>query len=168
MKKYRIYDYNSETDIEQDLTEKDYINFLETCFRHCASCAFIVHDYKYLKPAFVIPELEKYRIPVADYVINAYSHYGFESELRINHHGHHEIRHYKLCTESCALIRCVTNTLFSWLCDSDFQNPEDLMFFRDDGTVFFDSVMHEGYATVYVKDNEDISDLLLNPYWKEI
>ena len=44
---------------------------------------------------------------------------------------------------------------------------QNLIFYRSDKSVFFLSETHEGYCFLYSNDNEDVSDIVDKPGWRE-
>ena len=49
----------------------------------------------------------------------------------------------------------------------NYEPAQDLIFYRIDQTVFFRSVTHEGECWIYPNENEDVSDIIDKPGWKE-
>lgn len=158
MKKYIFYDTDSTGHEQFDITGVQYFLLLQACFKYSFSFSII------LSPDFSgdIEKWEKYRIPVSGKVRDIYPHYATESYGKSRAY---EIRHYRLTPEMCDLIVRHTDSLFSWLCGWGFDNPDDPAFFREDGSVFFSSVIHEGECTLNLKDNEFLPDGLLDEKW---
>lgn len=46
-----------------------------------------------------------------------------------------------------------------------FKNPEDPVFYRDDGSVFFSSIIHDGKCFLFPTDSENISDIVSSDHW---
>lgn len=55
------------------------------------------------------------------------------------------------------------NDLFEWIDLNN--NPEDLTFYRQDGSIFFFSLIHEGVCCIANRQDEDVSEIVCNPYW---
>ena len=70
-------------------------------------------------------------------------------------------RYYTVCTEMCDLLK-KEKSIFSWFWEEEKQlfHFENLTFYRDDGTVFFESITHEGECYLYAKETEDISQIV--------
>ncbi|MBP5208801.1 MAG: hypothetical protein J6330_10145 [Clostridia bacterium] len=49
----------------------------------------------------------------------------------------------------------------------NFEPAQNLAFYRDDQTVFFDSVTHEAECRIYPNENEDVSDIIGRRGWKK-
>ena len=58
-----------------------------------------------------------------------------------------------------------TNSLYEWS-TYEHRNPEDLSFFRSDGSVLFHLLEHEGLATIYNNDYEIVPEFALKTPWK--
>ena len=72
------------------------------------------------------------------------------------------------------LLRKV-NSLFSWITwgthNRDIKEgilPEDLCFYRSDGSVFLWSETHEGICVICSKPEEDVSDIVSSEGWREV
>ncbi|MBE6625537.1 MAG: hypothetical protein E7622_07885 [Ruminococcaceae bacterium] len=59
----------------------------------------------------------------------------------------------------------ITDSIFKWIDGWGFKNPEDPCFYRDDGSAFFTSVIHEGVVKLTPRENEDVSKIISNPLW---
>jgi hypothetical protein len=44
----------------------------------------------------------------------------------------------------------------------------DLTFYREDGSVFMETISHEGECSIFARDNEDISDIVAYDHWLPI
>lgn len=81
--------------------------------------------------------------------------YGQDATVKIYH-----------CTdETKAFLLQHVNNLFAWEA-YDNHNPEDLAFFREDGTGFFELITHEGMATIYNRKNEAVPSLFQQEPWR--
>lgn len=165
LKTYYFYDTDILGNEEYNLEGEQYQTFLDICFAYCATMSFRVCNYL-TDPVELPPELEKYRIPVTENVIDVYyQHYGHRKSCYTDTAGTYEIRHYALCARSKEIIRNIAPDLFSWVCGMGYHNPDDPAFYRADGSVFFWSVIHEGKCALQVNDNEDVRAIISNPLW---
>ena len=76
-------------------------------------------------------------------------------------------RYYTVCAEMCELLK-KENNIFSWFWEE--KTPfhfENLTFYRNDGTIFFESITHEGECYLYAKDTEDVSRIVSNEHWEK-
>ncbi len=160
---YRFYDADMTGHEERDVAGEAYSKLLQLCFRYSTTVSIL------LAPSF--PEQlevwEAFRIPVTPNVREVYSHYGFDTLCDSDRFRGYEIRHYLLTPQIQTLIGMRTGSIFQWICAWGHQNPEDISFFREDGSVFFTSTIHEGHCTFCPREDEDIS-AILNPYWYHI
>ena len=149
----RVYRFEDES--QDEIVGQQYAQLPETCFKYCSSVAFCIDPSKEIGPASILSQLKAYEIPITRKVTNilGYDLIG-------------EIHHYRLCFESQAMIRCITDSIFSWVGWDN--HPEDPAFFREDESVFFSSVIHEGYIHLHVRDDEDVSSVISNPGWQDV
>lgn len=161
MKKYIFYDTDSTGHEEYDISGEQYHFLLQCCFKYSASFSIILSP----NCKTDLSKWESYRIPVEDNVTAVYSHYGAPVAGAADKIGDREIRHYKLCPELCHSIAQHTDSIFSWLCGWGFDNPDDPSFFREDGSVFFSSTIHEGECALYLKSTESLPEHLLDEKW---
>ena len=71
---------------------------------------------------------------------------------------------YKSCSETYALLNKITNSLFGWE-DNTNKYSNDLTFYREDGTVFMETLVHEGECSIYPREDENVDDLLSFGNW---
>lgn len=156
MRVYKFYDSDITGHNELDISGEQYQQFLQVCFQYCATVSVLI------TPDFDgnIDLWDIYRIPVLPNVQNTYCHYGVPSSKKPDWINRFEIRHYRLTAQMQKLIQSQTNSLFSWTYYYGYHNPDDLAFYRADGSIFFSSVVHEGECTLYLRENEDLSDIL--------
>lgn len=165
MSEYRFYDSDPTGVAEYDIKGDEYFKLLEACFEFCTSVSFVFCR----KSGFPLKwdeRMEIYRIPVTNENRIAYGHYGFGGECESAANIWYEIRHYRLCTESQELIRGMTDSLFSWVSSSEHCMPDDPVFYRRDGTVFFFSLIHEGECSLFPRPDEDVSRIVAKNLWK--
>lgn len=161
MDSYVFYDeYDNE---EFDIAGEDYVNLLKTCFKYCSSFSFVIrgHNREVIKEN-LSHEFENFRIPVDENVIKAYLHYySLSRPSRVDD----EVFCYKTCPETFKHIMDVTDSIFKWIDAWGYINPEDLAFFREDGSIFFNSTVHEGECYLYPRPEEDVRDILSIEKW---
>ena len=161
MEKYIFYNTDLTGHEEYDISGEQYHALLEACFKYSDSFSIILSS----SCKADLSKWENYRIPVEAYAKAVYSHYGDINTGTGDKIRDYEIRQYTLCPELCHLISQHTDTLFSWICGWGFDNPDDPAFFREDGSVFFNSTIHEGECVLYLKANETLSRSLLDNKW---
>ena len=75
------------------------------------------------------------------------------------------LRFYRICPELCETILSISDHIFEWFhIESDL--PDDPVFYREDGSVFFYCEIHEGYLKLFPTESEDVSNIISNPAWK--
>ncbi len=161
LRTYRFYDSDITGHEEYDISGEQYQQFLKACFRHCATVSVLIDpDYD-----GNIDLWDTCRIPVSPNVQNTYCHYGVPSSEKPDRINCFEIRHYRLTAQMQKLIQSQANSLFSWTCYFGYHNPDDIAFYRPDGSVFFSSVVHEGEAALFLREDEDLSEILSQGHW---
>ena len=154
----RFYDYDDATDRDVEIKGKDFERLLDLCFCHSEYVSLIfkeeqlknyeqLEQFEVLDPSIV--KKMKYRqdgdfcyYPQKDTVV----------------HVHIFVRYFNCCEELKKLFLEISDDLWSWIPAWGFDNPEDPVFYREDGSVFFFPVVHEGWATLYPRENEDVSE----------
>lgn len=148
---------------EYDIQGDDYGIFLSVCYKYCASVSFCFRKTNELTIRWD-DRMEEYRIPTTQNVLSVYSHYGIDRYSFLN--DYYEIRHYALCKNSLKLLREMSNSVFSWISNSEHSKPDDPAFYRSDGSVFFFSIIHEGSCYLMPRNDEDISSILAIGNWQ--
>lgn len=76
-----------------------------------------------------------------------------------------DIRYYRACPALCDILISIADGIFEWLHGWGFKNPDDPIFYRSDGSVFFGSEIHEGVCVFNPKYGENVDDLLACVDW---
>lgn len=165
MDKYTFFDTNFFGDCNEDfdIAGEDYEKFLKTCFKYSSTFAFMVDglNKKFIQ-ANLPPELEKFRIPLDACVLDASKHYWFKLKKK---EFADSIFCYRVCPELFPIVLNITDSIFKWIDGWGYKNPEDPAFFREDGSIFFNSTIHEGECYLYPRPDEDVSDILSIETW---
>ena len=133
MEKYILYDdetYNDETVFTGD----DHRTLLETCCRHSSffACCYPVDEKisgeDLLAPfQITVPDsIPQDILPHLPYCIKG----GKEYLMRY-------YKFYRVCPELCDQLANITDSVYSWINAWGYHNPEDLYFYREDGSLFF-------------------------------
>ncbi len=148
---YRFYDTDIYGNEEYDIVGEEYENLLKTCCKYSSvlSLKFFNKNIPYYR------ELEQYKIKSKTHNI----------EIFKNIVKQEEVVYYKTSPELCELLLKITDGIFKWIDGWGFKNPEDPCFYRDDGSAFFTSVIHEGVVKLTPRENEDVSKIISNPLW---
>ena len=167
MEMYREYDTNIDGDCneELDISGNEYEKLLLKCFEYCDTFSIRVKE-ELLEDSGCeeLIALENYRIPTRENVLPAYSHY-YKEFLPV---VQEEIRCYRLLPETKKMLTNISNSIFAWISTREHKKPEDLAFYRRDGSVFFSSTVHEGYCNLFAKNGEKIDDIINNNIWHRI
>lgn len=149
---YRFYDTDLYGIEEYDIIGEEYRRLIETCCKYSTVLALSMVNFG--EEIIHFDELDKFKIRSVRHII------------KINRAEvlNKEIVYYRVCPELCKILVNYVDSIFKWVHTSEFSNPEDLTFFREDGTVFFSSCIHEGVLTL-CPQNEDVSEILKNPLW---
>ncbi len=151
MEIYRFYDTDIYGNEEYDIFGKDYENLLKTCCE-CSSVLSLKFSNKNIS---YYDELEQYKIKSETHNI----------EILKSIVKQEEIVYYKTSPELCELLLKITDSIFKWIDGWGFKNPEDPCFYREDGSAFLTSVIHEGVVKLMPRDEEDVSRIVSNPLW---
>jgi hypothetical protein len=156
--KYRFCDTDETGWDEYDIEGADYRALIDACCQHCSIVSFDIspqyEDAEYLMQIqkYLIQRDDTYRV-----VTREFASYTIGSDKR----------YYTVCAEVCNLLK-KEKSIFSWFWEE--KNPfhfENLTFYRNDGTVFFESITHEGECYLYAKETEDISQIVSNELWEK-
>lgn len=159
MYKYMFYDTDFYGKEEYDIKGSDYVRLLSTCIKYSKSFSCFIFDTEIVLPEF----LEKYKMPLNKTVIDVYRRYfsNFEDPLD-------RIFYLSLSPEVCSWIYSVTDRIFAWAFHEKPSCPDDPTFYREDGSIFFTSEIHEGYCTIFPRDNEDVNDIISVGIWDKV
>ena len=165
MKKYIFTDtdYEGRGEEEHDITGEDYKELIRTCAKYCDSFAFVSgRDNPYPQ----IPlDIQKYALDIDTSIKERLGYRKFAISLtEMTDYGW--IFHFKVCPETIDWLLSVSSDIYNWyFSDPKNSYPEDLTFYRKDGSVFFSSVTHEGYCELTVRDDEDVSHIISKDHW---
>lgn len=150
---YCFFDTDASGNAEYDITGEEYKTLLEHCCRYSSVFSLYQDNIE------AIRALEPYRIVVDDKVFHREVHYG--------HYGNTEgkVIYYRVCEEIYDILTKHCNSLFQWINGWGYHNPTDPIFYREDGSVFLFTRIHEGVAALIPRKNEDVSNIIKNPLW---
>ena len=160
MKYYKFFDHDETPYREYDLSGKEYRDLIGLCFRYSDVLSFINCS----PDKRIVKLIENDHISRPDYIRTDNSLYGY-GYLNDDEIG---LRFYRLGSEIMEMMLSETGSIFDWISGRGFNNPEDPVFYRKDGSIFFSSVIHEGEITLSVNDDEDVSSIISNAGWKEV
>ena len=156
--KYRFCDTDETGWDEYDIEGEDYCALIDVCCQYCSIVSFDI--YPQYEDAEYLMQIQKYLIKRDDtyrVVTGEFASYTTGSDKR----------YYTVCAEMCDLLK-KEKSIFSWF--GEEKNPfhfENLTFYRNDETVFFESITHEGECYLLVREAEDVSQIVSNPLWEK-
>lgn len=140
---------------ECDISGEKYTELLKICFKYSSTFSFIIFGENKYKVLNGIPEaLSPYEIEIEDYVVDNYR--GYSRKIT---------KHYKVCPEIFDIVLGMNDSIFKWINNYCYSKPEDIAFFREDGSVFLSSSIHNGECSLFPRKDEDISSLLELDNW---
>lgn len=157
---YKFYDWDSVANTECDIMGEDYKQLISLCCKYSTTMSVIIKN----ETESIYSQLQKFEISRPPKITYHYSNYGLGS-LSDSQIG---VRYYQVCTELCILLQSSFNSIFEWLHGWGYNNPEDPVFYRNDGSVFFSSIIHEGEITLSPLDAEDTSNITNSVSWKKV
>ena len=154
MKKYIFRDTDDYGRAEYDIAGKDYEILINTCCKYCNILAFKVRDSQ----LNYLSELEKFKISPSDKILSFYSNLyrGFEEYKPT-------INYYRVCPELNELLLKMANSI--WDFEKHHNLPADPVFYREDGSVFFYTVTHDGWCCLFARDDEEIESVIADSEW---
>ena len=142
---YYFLDWNDEKNLELTISGLDYTELIDTCFKYSTHISFSLRFLRRGGIRFESPE--PYAKPL-------------KASLSASC-GDTVILPCSEKTRQYLLNR--TDNLFKWM--DWYKNPEDLTFYRADGSIFFWSLIHEGVCCLINRPDEDVSGVVGKPDW---
>ncbi len=168
---------------EYELKGEAYREFLRFCFRYCKTMTLLFWDIidgitdqklidkiSFKKNDVLEEKIKEFEIePPKDIQCN-FSHYKVsvsvgDQPLDRIYVAETSVKHYKLCPALFELMTTVADDIFSWADENVCGRFEDPCFFREDGSCFCFSIIHEGVLYLYLNENEDPSELFKMSKW---
>ena len=144
MNKYFFYDTDIYENEEYDIRGQDYENLIRTCCRYSA-----VLYLKYLEPNLQLyDKLKKFEITKPQNIPDDPSRYS----------PYCKKRYYTVCPELCSILLSSANGIFEWTSMWYLKHPDDPIFYRNDGTAFFASDIHNGSCAIMPREDENIEE----------
>lgn len=151
MIKYGIY---------EDIGGEDYKRLIDYLFKR--SDAFMLVYFRYTRNESIKALTKKIKTALAPFRIKIRHNPVWPTTISSDKH-YHDIIVYRSAPETRQYLDLVDH-IFGW----EYYNPIDLCFFKD-GYCMFSVTAHEEFATIYFKDDEDISEIfdLIEKYAKK-
>lgn len=142
---------------ENGIIGENFVLLLKKCFEYstCFSLIFRENEDVATYPEIIQENISKY---------SKYDNFVIKSgRVEMAYGG--TIKYYKCCAETLALIRSISDNLFDFTYWFDILNPEDIYFYREDGTVLLATEIHEGRCFLFPREREDFSDVFEKIKW---
>lgn len=156
-----FYDYSDATNTDNDIVGDEYKQLIDICFKYCKTVAFKIAPKQDIS---ICKEMQKFIVAKNERIT-----YNFYQTTYIdveNGEGtESQTVFYELTPELCNVMKNSVNSIFEWIYGRGFKNPEDPVFFREDGSVFFSSVIHDGELFIYPREDEDVQSFLEKNNW---
>lgn len=157
--KYAFFDINVKNESdgrEYDIVGEDYKDLIDVCCKYSKYFSLV-----YLSNSEEVKNLLSPYIATVDPArFEMYSEY--LSPLRSKKTFYH------VCPQTRAILCEHVDTLWSWISDRVFNNPEDLTFYREDSSIFLKTVIHDGECALNVYDNENVSEIIVHENWTKV
>lgn len=156
MKEYLLLDHDDSGD-EKLLPENGFVHLLDTCFRYSE----IFVTWYSQKTYNCFPQLTPFllREKATERKLSEKERKSYPYLYKCT---------YRCCEESKQAILSISRNMWSFICAWGYENPENLEFYRADESCFFSAIVHEGEATLYPRENEDVSEILEELDWMEV
>ncbi len=147
---YFFEEWNWETKEDVEISGEKYINLIEICFKYTDTFSL------------VFDTLER---------ANNFCGLICERINKVSFGKHRNYLAYFSCTEKAKRQLCLLTGSFFDLVNSwgekkpEEEKPENLAFYRKDGSVFFWSETHEGMCALYEQEGEDVTDIIKSGNW---
>ena len=146
---FYFLDYDDGCRMDLTIAGQDYIDLIMTCFRYSS----------FFSLAFASEEIEQR-------VMSSIS--PFRRQVLYEGKYRRKFCCFYWCTDKAKQFLLTTATdLFEWIEFDDHNNPEDLVFYRDDDSVFFWSETHEGICALCNHAGEDVSVVTSKAGWRQ-
>ena len=172
--RYIFKSWDDDWDHVYDIQGGSFRKLIEACGKYCEYVSFwysgVKDDkrqhYSDFAPFWVkVPEWGKRKFQSLSSILpesmkaqsTLYDLYGADNYKR-------RVCFYKVCPELLEIMLNNTDQLFTWYHDDD--NPEDPTFYRSDGSVFLDTVVHDGQCVLSPRAGEDIREILSAETWE--
>ena len=152
--KYKFLDTDDTGEEDYDIEGEDYRELIDACRQYCSVVSFDIYP-KY--------EDAEYLMQIQQHLIKRDNIYRVLDGCVTGSNK----RYYTVCAEMCELLK-KGNNIFSWFWEKEPPfHFENLTFYRNDGTVFFESITHEGECYLYAKETEDVIRIVSNEHWEK-
>ena len=156
MRIYKFLDTDSMGREDYDICGESYRELIRTCCKYSKTVSLRITNPK----TMFQKELKKYQGPKEKNITYVYEHYYGKTMVNPP-----DVKYYRICPELCQLFIEISNSIFKWIYGWGYANPEDPVFYREDGSVFFSSLIHDGECILLPREGEDVSKIIAQANW---
>lgn len=161
MSEYIFNDCNEEPYTEYGIDGDSFHDLLRVCARYCPvmSVAVLPTDEE------VLSVIRQFLLDEKD--VPLYQQEKKMAGYLVIHGTKLYEQYYRVCPGLLnELANIASDDLFTMLHGWGYTNPEDPTFYRADGSIFFESVVHEGACYLHARKDEDVDMIIRNPGWR--
>lgn len=158
MRTYFFLDTDLQGNAEYDISGNNYADLIDICCKYSSVLSLMIEN----KRVKLVKQLESFRIAQPKNIQNEYTRYSQNDDG-----AGLDIRYYRVCDELCNLLKSSANSIFDWVYGQGHNKPEDPIFYREDGSKFFSSVIHECECTLCIAEGENADIVICNGNWVE-
>lgn len=149
---YCFWDYDDASGRDLDISGEALETLIDTCFRYADTFA-VTYSFRGYHAAHGM-EGSIFQYCVAEKAVSS-------GRVRCS---------FKCCEETRRFLSDSYACLFGWYWNETDRGslPEDLAFYRSDGSCFFASETHEGHCYLYPRGEEDVSSVLRSEGWDPV
>lgn len=146
---YCFSDYDDMLEKDYAIKGEAYTQMIDVCFRYAAM--------------FSLTTTKNHPAMISEAPQSIFSQPHIEKKVS---GGSRDTVHFFHCSEQAKrFLLTFSDDLFLWVDYEKPHRPEDLVFYREDGSVFFWSETHEGVCALINRENEDVSTVVSQPGW---
>ena len=155
------FDGKSYVETDNAFSGELYKKFISKCFEY-SSCFSLIYRINEMSP-FPLYDNRNIYSEYNDCIVKAKKTNKWPGMLETGVGG--LIRYYQCCDKTYAMLTSIADSVFKFAYMSPDYLPEDLCFYRSDGTVLFASTVHEGECYLFPREDEDFDEILSMIIW---
>ena len=152
MEEYIFLDTDYYGNAEYDIRDTEYKLLIHLCCKYAKVFSMVVTT----PFSAIIEKLQPYQVAKPNNISLSFPEYDYQSA---------SINYYQICPEICEILANAVGGIFEWIDGWDFTNPNDPTFYREDGSVFFTSIIHDGVCVLMPRPEENVTEIIKNSLW---
>lgn len=149
MKQYTYYTRDYYSNSGTYLMSKDHFyTLMQHSFHYGCYLSLVIHDPDHP----VVQELQKWNIQCVPFSLKDLT---YPDRRRV----------YTACDDVFKILQPEFENWRNPSCTVRIPHQEDVAFLRKDGSIFFDSIFHEGEYSIYPQENEPVGEILQYGHW---